>query len=209
MVLFSDSRSSLELIKNRRSCNRLACDIRRLMDHHRGHLCLSWTRAHVGTVGNELADQLAKEATEQEDVAFSCFPMSYAVRMMRQHLTAKWNQRWRQTDSGSTTKAFFPTVASRQKWPVTPCFFSTQLLTGHGCFNSYLAWRCLQIEDRCVCGAKQTSLHLLQQCPATAALRFEFESQAGKSLRDLATSVQHPLFVTLMQSIMQLELHLE
>ncbi|CAN0592004.1 unnamed protein product [Ectocarpus sp. 12 AP-2014] len=208
VAIFSDSRSSLEVLQNRTSYNSLASDTRKLLDDFSGHICLVWTRAHVGTVGNEVADQLAKEATREVLVEYSKFPMSFAIRILRQQVIAKWNQRWRLTENGSTTKVFFPTVGSRQRWKVTPGFQCTQVLTGHGCFNAYLAWRCLQIEDRCVCGVEQTSLHLIQHCPATAVLRFQFEWRSGQSLQCLQRSVLHPEFVQFVNSVMQMELHL-
>ena len=37
-----------------------------------------WTKVHVGTVGNERADELAKEATERQEIdIFIDIPLSY------------------------------------------------------------------------------------------------------------------------------------
>ena len=128
--------------------------------------------------------------------------------MLRLQMVARWNQRWRKVDTAKTTKAFFPTVTSRQRVKSIPCFKSTQMLTGHGCFNAYLASRLLQIEDRCICGAKQTALHLIRKCPVTQYLRHQFECQSGKSLRNLPDCAQSSHFMPFLNAIMDMELHL-
>ncbi|CAN0603177.1 unnamed protein product, partial [Ectocarpus sp. 12 AP-2014] len=49
-------------------------------------------------------------------------------------------------------------------------FISTQFLTGLGKFNSYLHHIGVRPEPNCVCGAAQTSQHLIFECPV-----FEYE----------------------------------
>ncbi|CAN0603729.1 unnamed protein product, partial [Ectocarpus sp. 12 AP-2014] len=51
----SDSQSSLFSINDPKSRNPIAVEIRNMLKQRRDHFCLSWTKAHVGTEGNETA----------------------------------------------------------------------------------------------------------------------------------------------------------
>jgi ribonuclease HI len=80
-TIFTDSRISIDSVRNTRNHSHLIEEIRKKMTSlERGNcnIKLSWIKAHVGTVGNELADQLAKAATSDRDakIAFNRLPMS-------------------------------------------------------------------------------------------------------------------------------------
>lgn len=180
--IISDSMSALQSIQNQTSRNLLAVEIRELMRSRSMHVCLSWTRAHVGTEGNEEADRLAKEATTDIEVAFSLFPLSFAMRTMTGNVMERWDRRWIEADTGRVTFEFFPTVSGRRKWKYTPDYAATQMLTGHGNLRQYLVRFKKISNDECDCGQVQTSLHLVRDCAATEVYRREFQDQSGINL---------------------------
>ena len=64
-TIFTDSRITIDSIRNTRNHNHLVEDIRKKMtslDRADWNIEISWVKAHVGIVGNELADRLAKAA---------------------------------------------------------------------------------------------------------------------------------------------------
>ena len=61
-TIYSDSLSSLLALKNSESNNELINKIQSSLKQQR-NITLEWTKAHVGTAGNERADQLEPNLT--------------------------------------------------------------------------------------------------------------------------------------------------
>ncbi|GBM88565.1 Putative protein in type-1 retrotransposable element R1DM [Araneus ventricosus] len=63
IIIFSDSKASIQAVSNPRSRNKMAREIfASLLENP--EIQLNWIKAHVGYQGNEKADQLAKEAAD-------------------------------------------------------------------------------------------------------------------------------------------------
>jgi hypothetical protein len=63
-------------------------------------------KAHAGIYGNEIADQLAKEATQNYYVTYSRIPKSAIKRGTRKESIRKWQSQWVETTKGAITKEF-------------------------------------------------------------------------------------------------------
>jgi ribonuclease HI len=69
-TIHTDSRITLQLLKNDKRHSNLIDKIRNKlieMEGNEWHIDLRWIKAHAGKEGNELADRLAKEATNNNE----------------------------------------------------------------------------------------------------------------------------------------------
>ena len=91
-IFFSDSRAAIQAVCGSRvrssSVHRCIEALQTLFIHT--NMKIKWTRAHVGTAGNERADQLAKLATESPFIGPEpTIPVSYSFCKKQ-----VWNWAW-------------------------------------------------------------------------------------------------------------------
>jgi len=72
-------------------------------------------KAHVGNHGNEIANNLAKEATKNKEIMYNKIPKSQTVQQVKQQSIERWQTQWKRTTKGSTTKWFLPNIKERLK----------------------------------------------------------------------------------------------
>lgn len=90
--------------------------------------------------------------------------------VIKEATLTRWQIRWNGAVTGAQTRKFFPSVKDRLKlkWFKTD-FFTSQFLTGHGCFREYLKRFHLTEEDVCLhCGEIDTVTHATMECPILA-----------------------------------------
>ena len=170
VTISTDSRITLQSLTNPRIHTHLIEEIRRRvkeMELQGWQIQLKWIKAHAGHHGNELADQLAKEAATSREIieCYNKIPKSVVLSEISENSVVKWQQEWDQTTKGATTKSFFPSVAQRLKLKINPSPNYTTLITGHGNIKSYL--HKFKIIDNPICpckAAEQTADHLIFHC---------------------------------------------
>ena len=124
-------------------------------------------KAHVGTLGNELADTLAKKAATNESLTadYNRIPKSVVMRELEEESVKKWQRNWTQTTKGSITKEYFPNLEDRLKMKINLTQNFTVIVTGHGKTKAYLHRFKIIEEPTCSCGtAEQTTDHVIYEC---------------------------------------------
>ncbi|XP_023213788.1 uncharacterized protein LOC111616634 [Centruroides sculpturatus] len=135
--------------------------------HNKGDNIL-WVRGHTGVPGNEAADQLAKQAAASSlTPCYNKIPASKIRQWTLEFALGQWQEEWDNGSTGRLTHTFILSVNERLKWKhFKPTFSMTQLITGHGNFNSYLKRFHLKNTDICPCNSTsiQNSQHYLWDC---------------------------------------------
>ncbi|GBN36948.1 hypothetical protein AVEN_100126-1 [Araneus ventricosus] len=110
---------------------------------------LRWLKAHVGYLGNECADQLAKEAISKGDPFFQPKPLYYLKSEIKSAALSIWQDNWDNGETGRSTHDIVPKVSNK---PVGWNKEEIMFVTGHGPFPSYLHLFNLRTHDNCSCG---------------------------------------------------------
>jgi len=72
-----------------------------------------WVKVHPGICRNEIADRLAKDATQNYHVTHSRMSKGAIKKETRKDRIRKWQIQWGETTEGAITKEFFPNVENR------------------------------------------------------------------------------------------------
>ncbi|KAL0821384.1 hypothetical protein ABMA28_005970 [Loxostege sticticalis] len=190
--LYSDSRAALETVANHSSLHPLAVESRENLRKafiQGKDVSLFWIKAHAGLLGNERADDLAKEAAlaSKRKADYDRCPISYAKNIIRSRSILLWNDRYKSGETAAVTKLFFPSAGDAYKIirKIKPEGLLTQVLTGHGGFSQYLhRFKCRE-SPSCDCDPEkdQTILHLLIECPAHDKARYNFSQKTKEDIR--------------------------
>ncbi|XP_023216250.1 uncharacterized protein LOC111618865 [Centruroides sculpturatus] len=181
IIINTDSRAALQTLQQFTDTNQMALEMKTLIRVNHLQIKFRWVKAHSGIRGNERADELAKEATQLEEITYSKIPISYVKRRLRQSTVEIWQEEWSNGRNGRHTFWLLPSVEERTRelrW-LTPNFYLTQLLTNHCNTKDYLK-RINKVQDTlCVCGNGMHSLeHLLEECSKYEQERLQFQLQA-------------------------------
>ena len=193
--IFSDSKSSLDAIKDRTNCHPLVVDINNRIDELREtgtHVQLFWIKAHTDYIWNETADRLAKEATLEAITpeSYNKMPMvSYKLKC-RNQTNSEWTDRTTEASTGRWTTRLIPDLTTAAKWQsrVGIDRYLTQVLSNHGATRHYL-WRFKsRVDNACPCNDQQpqTMEHLMLDCPIWADLRHRITTKHNIQTDDLA-----------------------
>ncbi|GBM02884.1 hypothetical protein AVEN_52056-1 [Araneus ventricosus] len=134
--IWNDSQSILKALLNQKSNSPITRSIQDCL--YNTHIMrLGWIRAHVGHLGDEKADELAKEAITSTEAAVLTvlLPRSSAKQYLKQRALAKWQRRWDDGINGRFTYEVIKKVGLRNH-----CWLRQliQFIAEHGPFPSYL-----------------------------------------------------------------------
>ncbi|GBM83186.1 hypothetical protein AVEN_43681-1 [Araneus ventricosus] len=110
--IWTDSFSNLMAILNPKFNHNMVREIQTLLlSLERIHL--RWLKAHVGYLGNEYADHLAKEAITKGFPFFLPNPLSYQKSEIRSAALSIWQDNWDNSETGRRTHDIVPRFSNK------------------------------------------------------------------------------------------------
>ena len=182
IVIFSDSQATLQALKNPLSCNPSLFSILEIIDLMRGKYkiatYLQWVPGHADIKGNELADRLAKQGTEQTQTLTPC-DLRAVTKTLCSKAKVKWINEWDSDERGRSMYSFLPKpnrndpINSLPRKAQSAIF---QMRTGHCRLNSHLSRIKRNHSPMCRhCKlAIETVDHFLFECPALTGERARY-----------------------------------
>ncbi|GBM45027.1 hypothetical protein AVEN_98878-1 [Araneus ventricosus] len=128
------------------------------------HIHLRRLKAHVGYLGNELADQLAKEAITKGDPFLLPKPLYHLKSEIKSAALSIWQDNWVNRETGRSTHDIVVRVSSK---PVGCNREKIMFVTGHAPFPSSLHHFILRTQENCSCGEKVDPIHYATICRFT------------------------------------------
>ena len=95
IVIHTDSRITLESLKNMKNRKHLIEEIRKktiTLEKENWNVEYTWIKAHAGHYGNDLADKLTKEAARSSEICYNKIPKSEIEHQEREKSIEKWQQ---------------------------------------------------------------------------------------------------------------------
>ena len=186
-TIYSDSLSAIQAISSQ-ARHRLILEIIEInvqLSKKKVHTRLCWVPGHVGILGNEQADEKAKQATLLERISTQELPPSDIKSAIKTKVYKQWKEEWRRTTIQKVkVKEVFDEVQMKPldlKLKRRDAKVITRLQIGHTKLtNQYMLERRNPDEEeeettRCVrCGEQYSVRHILVSCPQLATDRAKF-----------------------------------
>jgi len=175
-LILTDSLSSLMALESRKfSCKSHPIVLQCKQTYHTlkvsGHdVALAWVPAHVGILGNEIADEMAKTAS-LHGVISNQPPLPDDYKPISKHsMKQQWKTKWNCCDTGRFAHSIFPHITTKpwfHEFPEERKVINTisRIITGHCSVKSHLNRFKIVEDPLCVCQVTyETVDHLLWEC---------------------------------------------
>lgn len=192
VTIFSDSKSSLQALNNSRSLESDIFSIQKQAQFiaEKGiHIKFQWVPGHEGVKGNELADELAKQATEVEldETITNKMTKCRLRRGLIKETITEWQKQWDISKDGRHTYSLFSKVSEDiafETYDNIRRHDKTNLrraLAGHFPCRSYLNRFHLDQTDECRLCAKESETieHVILNCPSQLERKVNFFRMKG------------------------------
>ncbi|GBN57901.1 hypothetical protein AVEN_228741-1 [Araneus ventricosus] len=158
--VWSDSESSLHSIASFDTKSPIAQQTQEILLKST-NIKLGWIRAHVVYSGNEVADVLAKKATQEGIPIYIPTPRNHIKSLLQKESIIRWQKEWDNGQTGRSVHSVLPKVKTTPTpWQRPEIMF----LTGHGPFPTYLKRFNIRSSDSCGSGDLGNPLHYATSC---------------------------------------------
>jgi len=176
VAIFSDSLSAIQSLETGISTSKpnLLLGVRKLLKQinmeNRCEITFSWIPSHVGIIGNEMADTLAKLATSKSQVDIDLPREVKDVYFdIDKHIMNTWQEEYNKSKTGTHYKTIEPNVTNKIKYSAKlrrKDVTITRLRLGHCSLNHYLYRIKKHATGLCShCNVQETIEHFLMNCP--------------------------------------------
>ncbi|GFX28524.1 RNase H domain-containing protein [Trichonephila clavipes] len=121
-LICTDSLSSLHCLLSVNSTEKLVVDVQSILYYLDCDIHFSYVRDRSGNLGNDRADQLAKETTSQDMNLLISVPLSHWKHVAWEITVSSWNNEFLASPKALWTERFFPTIYQRGLNVFTPAY---------------------------------------------------------------------------------------
>lgn len=184
--ILTDSLSTLEGLENPQNNNYFIHKIRtELKDAIHSHkIILTYVRGHQGNIGNDTADELAKQAAKSGEYHEVPISKQFIKRHLKRNTYEKWNKIWNTEGKNSKAYQWIKNVKEiPTHFPLD--YYTTQAVSEHGRFPFYFERFGICDEIKCKCGETAENFdHYLDKCKITKKERNELSKKYKSKLSD-------------------------
>ena len=178
ILLLADSQAAIAAIKTAgrtgKARTKDLAQIIKIINARKGRTRLGWVKSHIGIVGNEQADKLAKKGTK--------WKMPNQKPSLTEGGVRQWVKQLRQDSRGTDSAGFGK--GRVMDWGRKACSTFTQLRTGKGGMASWLFRIGKKESKSCLCGhEEETGDHIMFSCPRWQEFRKGWKTWEDIDLR--------------------------
>jgi hypothetical protein len=197
ITIISDSQSALQAIArpSNKSGQHIVHNILEATESLAAHnirLRLQWVPGHSDNPGNDAADRMAKEAVGSDEPHRFRRLASRQKRCNEDKIIAEWENAWKSSEKGGHLRridSMLPSPRTRRLYDSLPrsrAYLLTQLRTGHSWLATHAKRLRFRDDDKCQCGAKETVVHVLVDCPRLKSLRQQLRGKISEAFNDIS-----------------------
>ena len=111
-------------------------------------------------------------------------------------MLAEWQVEWQATEKGKHLRRIDDGLPSKHTQKLygarqrNMAYLLIQLRTGHSWLASYAKIRGFSEEDKCACGARETAVHVLVDCPNLRELRQKLRNKIGNAFNNITVNAR-------------------
>ena len=147
---------------------------------------------HKETPRSKVAHKLVKEAVGPIKTHRFHRLVSMYKRGNREKIGEEWQNEWQSSERGKHLRQIDNGLPSKRAQylygplPRNRAYLLAQLRTGHSWLATHAKVQRFSEDDKCECGAKETVVHVLVDCPKLRDLRQQLRSKIGDSFNNIS-----------------------